>query len=176
MFMILVILVVQVDARCGVSEGVVQCRDWREFESGNYPMANFLILERAVGEINMEGYLALTRLVIHDPQADCEDIKTNPWTTVRIGSLTCQNAQHSSGVKDMITTTTLRTVELEVITFNTPWIYVILGGTGVVVFIFSGMIVCVIKRRCQRRRVDLEIESQLLTEFDAVVMREFKND
>lgn len=90
MFMILVILVVQVDARCGVSEGVVQCRDWREFESGNYPMANFLILERAVGEINMEGYLALTRLVIHDPQADCEDIKTNPWTTVRIGSLTCQ--------------------------------------------------------------------------------------
>lgn len=88
--MILVILVVQVDARCGVSEGVVQCRDWREFESGNYPMANFLILERAVGEINMEGYLALTRLVIHDPQADCEDIKTNPWTTVRIGSLTCQ--------------------------------------------------------------------------------------
>eukprot|EP00105_Crassostrea_gigas_P012603 XP_011428652.1 PREDICTED: uncharacterized protein LOC105329157 isoform X2 [Crassostrea gigas] len=117
MFMILVILVVQVDARCGVSEGVVQCRDWREFESGNYPMANFLILERAVGEINMEGYLALTRLVIHDPQADCEDIKTNPWTTVRIGSLTCQNAQHSSGVKDMITTTTLRTVELEVITF-----------------------------------------------------------
>lgn len=88
--MILVILVVQVDARCGVSEGVVQCRDWREFESGNYPMANFLILERAVGEINMEGYLALTRLVIHDPQADCDDIKTNPWTTVRIGSLTCQ--------------------------------------------------------------------------------------
>lgn len=90
MFMILVILVVHVDARCGVSEGVVQCRDWREFESGNYPMANFLILERAVGEINIEGYLALTRLVIHDPQADCDDIKTNPWTTVRIGSLTCQ--------------------------------------------------------------------------------------
>lgn len=90
MFMILVILVVYVDARCGVSEGVVQCRDWREFESGNYPMANFLILERAVGEINIEGYLALTRLVIHDPQADCDDIKTNPWTTVRIGSLTCQ--------------------------------------------------------------------------------------
>lgn len=87
MFMILVILVVHVDARCGVSEGVVQCRDWREFESGNYPMANFLILERAVGEINIEGYLALTRLVIHDPQADCDDIKTNPWTTV---SLTCQ--------------------------------------------------------------------------------------
>lgn len=90
MFMILVILVVYVDARCEVSEGVVQCRDWREFESGNYPMANFLILERAVGEINIEGYLALTRLVIHDPQADCDDIKTNPWTTVRIGSLTCQ--------------------------------------------------------------------------------------
>lgn len=65
--MILVILVVHVDARCGVSEGVVQCRDWREFERGNYPMANFLILERAVGEINIEGYPALTRLVIHDP-------------------------------------------------------------------------------------------------------------
>lgn len=29
-----------------------------------------------------------------------------------------QNAQHSSGVKDMITTTTLRTVELGVITFS----------------------------------------------------------
>nr|XP_034319323.1 uncharacterized protein LOC109619950 [Crassostrea gigas] len=104
MFMILVILVVHVDARCGVSEGVVQCRDWREFERGNYPMANFLILERAVGEINIEGYPALTRLVIHDPQANCDDITTNPWTTVRIGSLTCQNAQHSSWVKDMVTT------------------------------------------------------------------------
>lgn len=121
MFMILVILVVYVDARCGVSEGVVQCRDWREFESGNYPMANFLILERAVGEINIEGYLALTRLVIHDPQADCDDIKTNPWTTVRIGSLTCQNAQHSSGVKDMITTTTLRTVELHTLDICYSW-------------------------------------------------------
>lgn len=118
MFMILVILVVHVDARCGVSEGVVQCRDWREFERGNYPMANFLILERAVGEINIEGYPALTRLVIHDPQANCDDITTNPWTTVRIGSLTCQNVQHSSGVKDMVTTTTLRTVELAVITFS----------------------------------------------------------
>lgn len=75
--MILVILVVHVDARCGVSEGVVQCRDWREFERGNYPMANFLILERAVGEINIEGYPALTRLAIHDPQANCDDITTN---------------------------------------------------------------------------------------------------
>ncbi|XP_062575017.1 uncharacterized protein LOC134236879 [Saccostrea cucullata] len=146
MFMFLVILVVHVDARCGVSEGVVQCRDWREFERGNYAMANFLILERAMGEINIEGYPALTRLVIHDPQANCDDITKNPWTTVCIGFLTCQVAHYSSGVKDIVATTTVRTVELAAITFDKPWIYVIFGKTVVVVLILSVMIVCAIKR------------------------------
>ncbi|XP_061170609.1 uncharacterized protein LOC133180070 [Saccostrea echinata] len=158
MFMlILVILVVHVDARCGVSEGVVQCRDWREFERGNYPMANFIILERAMGKINVEEYPALTRLIIRDPQTNCDAITANAWTTVRIGSLTCQNGQHSSGVTNSVATTTIRTVELTAITFNKPWIYVILGGTGVVVLIFSVMIICAIKSRCLRRRVELEI-------------------
>lgn len=56
------------DARsCAVSEGVLHCRDLREFERGNYPMANFVILERAMGEINVEQYPVLSRLVIRDP-------------------------------------------------------------------------------------------------------------
>ncbi|XP_062617304.1 uncharacterized protein LOC134279008 [Saccostrea cucullata] len=173
MFMLIAILVIQVDARCGVTEGVVQCRDWREFEGGNYVMANVLILERAIGEIHIKDYPALTRLIIHDQQASCNDISANPWTTVRIGSRTCQNAQDISEPKD-VAMTTLRPVELAAFTFNTPWIYVILGGTGVVILIFMGMIVFMVKRRCQRRRVDLE--SQSLTEFDAVVMRDFKCD
>lgn len=88
--LILVILVVHADARCGVSEGVVQCRDWREFERGNYPMANFVILERAMVEINVEQYPVLSRLVIRDPQTKCDAITANPWTTMQIGSLTCQ--------------------------------------------------------------------------------------
>lgn len=88
--LILVILVVHADAQCGVSEGVVQCRDWREFELGNYPMANFVILERAMGEINVEQYPVLSRLVIRDPQTKCDAITANAWTTVQIGSLTCQ--------------------------------------------------------------------------------------
>ena len=56
------------DARsCAVSEGVLLCRDLREFERGNYPMAKFVILERAMGEINVEQYPVLSRLVIRDP-------------------------------------------------------------------------------------------------------------
>ncbi|XP_062609195.1 uncharacterized protein LOC134270940 [Saccostrea cucullata] len=107
-------------------------------------MANVLILERAIGEIHIEDYPALTRLIIHDQQASCNDISANPWTTVRIGFRTCQNVQHSSEPKD-VTMTTLRTVELTALTFNTPWIYVILGGTGVVILIFIGMIVLLLK-------------------------------
>lgn len=64
----------------------MQCQDWREFERGNYPMANFVILERAMGEIIVEQYPVLSRLVICDPQTKCD----NAWTTVRIGSLSCQ--------------------------------------------------------------------------------------
>ncbi|XP_062606684.1 uncharacterized protein LOC134268442 [Saccostrea cucullata] len=170
MFMLIAILVIQVDARCGVTEGVVQCRDWREFEGGT---TNVLFLERVIGEIHIEDYPALTRLIIHDQQASCDNISANPWTTVRIGSRTCQNAQDFSEPKD-VAMTSLRTVELAAFTFITPWIYVILGGTGVVILIFMGMMVCMVKRRCQRRRADLE--SQSLTEFDAVVMRDFKCD
>ncbi|XP_062572318.1 uncharacterized protein LOC134234284 [Saccostrea cucullata] len=117
MFMLIAILVIQVDARCGVTEGVVQCRDWREIEGGNYVMTNVLILERAIGEIHIEDYPALTRLIIHDQQASCNDISANPWTTVRIGSLTCQNAQDISEPKD-VAMTTLRTVELAAFTFK----------------------------------------------------------
>ncbi|XP_062585911.1 uncharacterized protein LOC134247593, partial [Saccostrea cucullata] len=114
MFMLIfVILVVHVDARCGVSEGVLQCRDWREFERGNYPMANFIILERAMGEINIEEYPVLTRLVIRDPRTKCDAITANVWT----GSLTCLDGQHSSGVTDIIKTTTHKTIEMTAITF-----------------------------------------------------------
>ncbi|XP_061170669.1 uncharacterized protein LOC133180109 [Saccostrea echinata] len=171
----LMILLVHADALCRVSEGVVQCRDWREFETGNHLMANFVILERVGGEINVQEYPVLSRLLVHDPQTKCDAIKPNTWTTIQIGSHTCQNGQQSSWVTEKITSTTLRTMEMTAIAFKKPWIYAILGGISVVVVIFSLMIVCAIKRKCLRRRVDIEIESQSLTEFDAVVMRDFKN-
>uniref|UniRef100_A0A8W8MCW6 Uncharacterized protein n=1 Tax=Magallana gigas TaxID=29159 RepID=A0A8W8MCW6_MAGGI len=96
-------------------------------------------------------------------------------SAISVGGQLTMNGQHSSGVT-YITTITLRTMGMTAISFNKPLMYVILGGTGVVVLIFSVMIVFAIKRRCLRRRVDIEIESLSPAEFDAVVMREFKND